>query len=570
MSAYKKNSFRSGKIRTEDYTTAVEKNGCCNISLSCSVLAFESCSKVKKRFEENLVYTSEFMKLRIIPIILICVALFTGCSERTQQSQTVEADVPKLEYASFSDLSKVKRFAILSGTIYGDIIKEMYPQAEVMYFSSAVDCALSVAKNKADATMYDAPILQYIADSTAGVDVMPGFLLKDNYHFCLGKTERGEMLKKEFDEWLAIQKQNGEIDRLYDFWCSNKEPEQIFDFSNLPETNGKIIIATGPGSRPSVYYSNNMLTGFPIELIYKFCLDKGYGGEIIIASDSVLAMLQTGKADISVGFTSYTEERAESILFSNPVLESGVAVLVRSAEKEERTLWTVIKDGIEKTFIRENRWKLLVDGLKTAIIITLGGFFLANLLGAAFCSFAMSKHKWLRVVSDVYDRIIQGTPMVVILMILYYVIFGDSDISRNWIAIIAFGLTSGASLARQFHVSIRSVDKGQIEAGLALGFSKVRTFTGIVFPQAARMILPGYFSEIIGLMKGTSIVGYISIVDLTRAGDLIRSSTYDAFFPLLSVAFVYFLISFGLLCLLKIFQKKLAPKRYVAKKDSTK
>lgn len=510
------------------------------------------------------------MKTKIVTILMICLLLFTGCSSQTETSTVIEDSSPKLEYTSLFELSKIKRFAVCTGTIYDGIIKKMYPQAEIQYYPGPVDCALAVAKNKADATLYDAPILQYIADSTAGVGVMPDYLMKDNYHFCTGKTERGEWLKNEFDEWLAIQKQNGEIDRLYDFWCSNKEPDRIFDFSTLPEINGKIIIATSGGSRPDVYYYKNTFSGLPIELIYEFCEDKGFGGETIIASDNVLAQLATGKVDIALYFMSYTEERAESVLFTDPILESGVGVMVRSNEKDTNSFWTIIKNGVIKTFIKEDRWKLLASGLETAILISAGGFLLANILGILFCYFAMSKNKWLKLLADAYNRIMQGTPMVVILMVLYYVIFGNSSISSIWIAIIAFGLTSGATLFQQFYVAVTSVDKGQNEAGLAIGFTSLQTFIEIVLPQAVRMALPGYFSELIALIKGTSIVGYISIVDLTRAGDLIRSSTYDAFFPLLSVAFIYFLISFILLCILKYFQKKLAPRRYVANKEETK
>ena len=160
--------------------------------------------------------------------------------------------------------------------------------------------------------------------------------------------------------------------------------------------------------------------------------------------------------------------------------------------------------------------------------------------------------------------------MVVILMILYYVIFGKSDISGVWVAILAFGMTSGASLARQFFGAITGVDRGQTEAALAMGFTKPEAFLGIVFPQAARIALSGYFSEIIGLMKGTAIVGYIAVIDLTKSGDLIRSSTYDAFFPLLTVAVVYFLISFGLLSLLKRIRKMLEPKRVAIHKEDAK
>lgn len=510
------------------------------------------------------------MKNKIIPIIVFCLLLISGCSAEFETTNLADNGSSVLEYSSLSELSSVKRFAVTTGTIFGECIKEMFPQAEISYYSSTVDCALAVAKHKADATVYDAPVLQYISQSMTGVEMMPDYLMKDNYHFCLGKTERGQWLKEEFDEWLVIQKENGVIDKMSEFWVSNEDPKQIFDFSKLPEINGKIIIATSGGSRPDVYYYKNTYSGFPIELIYNFCKDKGFGAEIILASDNVYGQLATGKADFALYFMSYTEERAESVLFTDPVLESGIGILVRSNEKNTSSLLETIKSGFIKTFIREDRWKTLVSGLKTAIIISLGGFALANILGAIFCYFAMSKYKWLRIFADIYNRIMQGTPMVVILMVLYYLVFGNSEISGIWIAIIAFGLTSGASLSQQFYVAITNIDKGQTEAGLAIGFTNIQTFVGIVLPQAIRIILPGYFSEFINLMKGTSIVGYVSIVDLTRAGDLIRSSTYDPFFPLLSVAFIYFLISFLLLCFLKYLQKKIAPKRYFEEKEEVK
>ncbi|MCQ2436152.1 MAG: ABC transporter permease subunit [Clostridia bacterium] len=510
------------------------------------------------------------MKFRIAVTILIVALLLCGCSSQPAEQKASDGDSQKLEYSSISELSDVKRFAMCMGTIFDEIVAERYPDAKILYFPSPVDCALAVAKNKADACIYDAPVLQYIADCTSGVGVIPEFIMKDNYHFCLSKSDSSEWLQIEFNEWLAVQKQTGETDRMYEFWCSNAEPDTVFDFSALPDTNGVIRIAVSPGSRPDVYYFQNGFTGYSVELIYNFCRDRGFGGEIIVASDSMLPLLDTGKADIGICFLSYTEERAESIRFTDPILESGIGVLVRTDEKESFSFLNFLINGFTRTFIREGRWRLLINGLVTAMLITIGGFLLANILGIAFGFCLMSKRKVLRGIADVYDRVMQGTPMVVILMILYYVIFGNADIAGSWVAIIAFGLTSGAALARLFYVTVSSIDIGQTEAALSLGFSNARAFIGIVLPQATRMALPGYFSELIGLMKATSIVGYISVVDLTKAGDLIRSSTYDAFFPLLSVALIYFLISFALLSLLKHFQKMLMPKRVVAQKEETK
>ena len=545
------------------------------------------------------------MKKRILPVLLLALVLLSGCDRRQQEIESLadmkgktlvigasdDADTQKfilfdeigvavrgnsealtekdtasaLEYAALSDLNNVKEFAILTGTIFDDIVKEKYPQAKIEYYQEMTDCALAVASGKSDAVIFDAPALEYVAACTDGVALMPEYLEKDDFHFILPKSERGEKLQKEFNEWLSEQKRNGEAERLYDFWCSDETPTEVLDFDALPKTNGKIRIAFSPAGRPDVYYFHNRPAGYPTELIYNFCRDKGYGADISVLSfDGLIPSLVSGKADIGVTFLSYTEERAESVLYTDSVKESGIGVLVRTVNNgEKNSFLETLKTGLKRTFVAEERWRLIVSGLIVTVLITLGGFLLANILGAAFCVCTMSGRKGLRIFADVYDRIMQGTPMVVILMILYYVIFGKSNISGIWVAIIAFGLNSGASLAQQFCGAITGVDKGQTEAALSIGFTKYQAFTGIVFPQAARAALPGYFSTLIALMKGTSIVGYIAVIDLTKSSDLIRSSTYDAFFPLLSVALIYFLISFGLLSLLKYFRKKLEPKRVV-------
>lgn len=476
-----------------------------------------------------------------------------------------ETDEPVLEYSSLDELEGGKKFAVLSGGIADSFVLERYPDAKIEYFPSVVDCTLALTSDKDDAVAYDAPVLEYIAACTDGVAVLPEYLATDRYHLILPKSERGEQLRKEFNEWFAVQKQSGEIDRLYDFWRSSADPDTDFDFAALPETNGKLMLVINVGARPDVYYFNNRPSGFPVELTYNFCRDMGYGAEIIVTPfESMLATLASGKADIGVSLISYTEERAQSVLYTDCLVESGLGVLVRTTGRADKASFLdTLKSGLKKTFITEDRWKLIASGLGVTLLITFGGFLLANVLGAAFCACTMSKSKALQILAEIFDRIMQGTPMVVILMILYYVIFGKSSISGIWVAIFAFGLSSGTSLARQFYGAITGVDKGQTEAALAIGFTKPQAFLGIVFPQAARTALPGYFSELISLMKGTAIVGYISVIDLTKAGDLIRSSTYDAFFPLLSAAVIYFLISFGLLSLLKRIQKMLAPKRYV-------
>ena len=500
---------------------------------------------------ENIIFSVPFRSEEIVMAV----------RDETENHSSVQT------FSSISDLKNAKSFAIQTGTIFDDVIKEHFPQAKVLYYPTPIDAAIAVASKKADVTIHDAPLMTYISSSTEGTYLLPEILMQEDYHFILAPSELGEKLQKEFNEWLAEQKQSGEVQRMYDFWCSKEEPETILDFSALPDINGRLRLATDAVGRPDAYYFNNSLAGFPVDLIYHFCRDRGYAADLAtIGFGGAIASMISGKTDMFVAFLSYTEERAQSVRYTDPVATGGIGVLVRAPEdKNSASFLSWVQEGFEKTFIRENRWKLTLSGLGTTFLITAAGFLLANLLGAVFCACMMSRHKGLRILADGYDRIMQGTPMVVILMVLYYVIFGKSSISGIWVAVIAFGMNSGASLARLFSGAISEVDRGQREAALAIGFTKLQTFTGIVIPQAARLALPGFFSEIISLMKGSAIVGYIAVTDLTKAGDLIRSSTYDAFFPLLSVALIYFLISFAILSLLKLILKMLEPKRMVSK-----
>jgi polar amino acid transport system substrate-binding protein len=172
----------------------------------------------------------------------------------------------------------------------------------------------------------------------------------------------------------------------------------------------------------------------------------------------------------------------------------------------------------------------------------------------------MSRRKYLLMFAKFYISILRGTPVLVLLMIIFYVVFASVDIDPVIVSVIAFGLNFAAYVSEMFRTGIEGVDKGQTEAGIAIGFTKVKTFIYIVLPQAVRRILPVYKGEMISLVKMTSIVGYIAVQDLTKASDIIRSRTFDAFFPLIMVAVLYFIISWLLMLGLGYIEHKANPK----------
>lgn len=195
-------------------------------------------------------------------------------------------------------------------------------------------------------------------------------------------------------------------------------------------------------------------------------------------------------------------------------------------------------------FIEKNRWKYIVDGLKITLIVTIFAVLIGVLLGFLIAIVRTThdktgKLKILNAICKVYLTVIRGTPVVVQLMIIYFIIFGSVDISKVLVAIIAFGINSGAYVAEIFRSGIMSIDNGQFEAGRSLGFNYTQTMMYIIMPQAFKNVLPTLCNEFISLLKETSVSGYIALQDLTKGGDIIRSRTYDAFMPLIAVALIY-------------------------------
>lgn len=195
-------------------------------------------------------------------------------------------------------------------------------------------------------------------------------------------------------------------------------------------------------------------------------------------------------------------------------------------------------------FIKDDRWHYITRGLRTTVLITVFALILGVVLGfiVAIIRSAHDKTGKLKVANFIcrlYLTVIRGTPVVVQLLIIYYGIFASVTIEKMIVAVIAFGINSGAYVAEIVRSGIMSIDKGQLEAGRSLGFSYAQTMVYIIIPQAFKNVLPALGNELIVLLKETSISGYIAMEDLTKGGDIIRSRTFDAMMPLIAVAAIY-------------------------------
>jgi His/Glu/Gln/Arg/opine family amino acid ABC transporter permease subunit len=227
--------------------------------------------------------------------------------------------------------------------------------------------------------------------------------------------------------------------------------------------------------------------------------------------------------------------------------------------------WNYLCKAFEKTFIREDRYLMFLEGLGNTLIVTLGATILGVLIGALI-AVVKTIHKQtgklniLNVICEGYTTIIRGTPVVVQLLIMYFIVFANST-NSIMVGILAFGINSGAYVAELMRAGINAVDIGQTEAGRSLGLSRGVTMRSIVLPQAIKNVLPAIGNEFISLLKETSVIGFLGVMDMTRVAQRVISRTADPYFPYIAIALVYL----GMVCILNYFVKKL--EKRLAKSD---
>lgn len=215
---------------------------------------------------------------------------------------------------------------------------------------------------------------------------------------------------------------------------------------------------------------------------------------------------------------------------------------------------------LASTFLEDDRYMMLVEGLGNTAVITLGALCIGVVIGALvaiikYCGEGVPALKPLCTLCDIYTTVIRGIPVVVVLLIFYFVFMQSAD--GITVGIVTFGINSGAYMAELMRSGIGAVDAGQMEAGRSLGMSRLQTTVHVILPQAMKNILPAIGNEMIALLKETAVAGYVAVQDLTRAGNLIRNNTFDAFNPLMVVALTYLAIVVALTRLLAVLEKRL-------------
>lgn len=452
--------------------------------------------------------------------------------------------------ACFEDL-RGRVLAVPSSTVQDIYVEEHYPDIKLDRFDTEADMMLSLQQEKCDGAIMDDVICYALVRKTQGVTILPDSPVPPCQMGVVFGKHNAELCK-QFNAFIAQLKSTGDLQKIMERWIKHFDTAEMPDLP-LPTQGEPIRVAMEPCTEPIVFIKNEKIAGFDAELIQRFSVYINRPIEIVeMEYDSLIASTTTGKADMAASGILITDERAESVLFSAPYYDSHsrVAVLTKNADasiitgaegEQNLGIWGTIQRSFYRNIIEERRYMLLWDGLKVTLHISFFSALLGTILGAFICYLRMSRSRILSNIAKVYIDVMRGTPILVLLMMMCYVAFTKFD--NTPVAIITFAMNFAAYVSEMFRTSISSIDKGQTEAGIALGFSPVRTFCYIVLPQAIRRVLPVYKGELISLIKNTSIVGYVAVADLTRASYIIRGRTFDPFFPLLMVALMYFLIA---------------------------
>lgn len=472
-----------------------------------------------------------------------------------------EAEEP--EFHTFSELNG-KTVSMVTGAPFEELIRsKIQDVGGFSYFSSMPDIILALKSGKTDAALSNNAVARLSVSLNPGaITLLPENLQDSMFGIAFAKGDpKRDIWQAAYDKIPESEKQ-----ALWDKWTGADESLKVMPEQDWPGLNGTVQAAVCDTLEPMSYAGKNgVLMGFDLEMILLMAKELDVHVEFTgMEFSAILASVQSGKSLIGAGSIIITEERAEAVDFV-PYYPAAFVLVVRTASQaaaeEGNGFLKSIRTSFEKTFIRENRWKLILMGIRNTLLITVLSVIFGTVLGFLLFMICRNGNPVTNGITNVCLWLVQGMPMVVLLMILFYVIFGSVIIDGIAVAIIGFTLTFGASVFGLLKMGVGAVDRGQFEAACALGYSDIRTFFRIILPQAIPHVIQAYKGEINGLLKATAIVGYIAVQDLTKMGDIIRSRTYEAFFPLIAVTVIYFLLEMLLGALLNRVQIRIDPKR---------
>ena len=480
-------------------------------------------------------------KTSIIAFMLLLIVVITGISACSNDNSKAGKEVKNA-----GDLPGAK-IGVQLGTT-GDIYVSDYENdgsgTKVERYNKGADAIQALKLGKIDCVVIDEqPALEFVKQNT-GLKILDDEFTKEDYALCIGK-DNPELLENVNTALEKLQS-DGTIDSIINNYIGSDSQigKTPYEKKDVERKNGTLKIGTNAEFPPYEYYEDNQITGIDIDIMQAVCDELGMDMQVEdMAFDSIIAAITSGKVDVGASGFTVTEDRKKNINFTDSYITTKQDIIVKDVSSGSKI---GLKEKLYDNFVKDSRYMYIVKGLGNTVVITLFAVMLGIILGFLIAVVRTSHDRnggltILNGLCQAYLTIIRGTPVMIQLLIIYYVILA-SVTNKILVAAIAFGLNSAAYVAEIVRSGIMSVEIGQFEAGRSLGLNYKQTMTSIILPQAVKNILPALLNEVISLLKETSISGYIGLMDLTKGGDIIRSNTYEAFLPLIAVAIIYLVI----------------------------
>lgn len=497
--------------------------------------------------------------------VILLVAAIAGYSYYKGEVEKKQAEeAKKNEITCVNDLPG-KKIGVQIGTtgaIYAEDYEGDKSGTSVERFNKGADAVQALKVGKIDCVIIDILTAEAFVEKNKELKIVEEEFANEDYAICVDKSNKE--LKEKINKALQELKEDGTLQQIADYYTG---PEDVkgknpYQKKEVNRENGTLSMATNAEFPPYEYFDQGTIVGADIDMMQAVCDKLGMELEIQnIEFDAIITAVESGKADVGAAGMTVTEDRLKSIDFTDSYTNSKQVIIVKdlalSGKKQS------FRDSFYDNFIKDNRYEYLLKGFGNTLLITLFAVIIGIVFGLLIALIRTSYDRngsvpFLNLLCRIYLTVMRGTPAVVQLLIIYYVIL-TSVHNKIVVAVVAFGLNSAAYVAEVIRSGIMSVNIGQFEAGRSLGLSYHQTMLSIIIPQAIKNILPALCNEFIVLLKETSISGYIGLIDLTKGGDIIRSITYEAYMPLYAVALIYLvtvmLLSMGVNCLEKKLRK---------------
>lgn len=488
-------------------------------------------------------------KVEILSLLAIILVIVAVVGVKTYGSAGKKDQNEKKIISAVEDL-KGSKIGVQIGTT-GDVYASDYEKdgsgTTIERYNKGVDAVQALKLGKIDCVIIDEQPANVFVKKNENLRILEEEFANEDYAICIDKSNTE--LKEKINGALDTLRDNGTLGDIIENYIGSDEVKgtKPYEKKEVERPNGTLRVATNAAFPPYETYVDGVMTGIDIDVMQAVCDELGMNLKMEdMEFDSIILAVTSGKADVGCSGMTVTEERLKNIDFTDSYTNAKQVVIVSDVSKKAGEKNSSFVEKLKENFITQDRYQYIVKGLGNTLVITVFAVMIGIVLGFLIALVRTSHDQnggfvVLNGICKVYLSVIRGTPALVQLLIIFYVILSSVN-NKILVAVIAFGLNSAAYVAEVVRSGIMAVDFGQFEAGRSLGLTYKQTMVSIVLPQAVKNSLPALCNEFISLLKETSISGYIGLVDLTKAGDIIRSNTYEAYIPLLTVAAVYFII----------------------------